>query len=44
MAAPFVFLYPIIHGYKKARCMPDPIQIRQAFDSQELSGKTAVRS
>jgi hypothetical protein len=43
MAAPFVFLYPIIHEYKKARCMPDFTSAGQAFDLHDLSGKTATR-
>jgi hypothetical protein len=44
MAAPSVFLYPIIHGYIKAECMPKPAATRQAFDSNELRRKCAVHN
>ncbi|WP_256662455.1 MULTISPECIES: hypothetical protein [unclassified Pseudomonas] len=40
MAAPFVFLYPIIHGFKKAGCVPIPLTDMQVIDvkGKELRG------
>jgi hypothetical protein len=43
MAAPFVFLYPIIHGYKKSTMHARFTCAAQAFDLHDLSGKTAIR-
>ncbi|MGX1174581.1 hypothetical protein [Pseudomonas sp. R151218B TE3479] len=39
MAAPSAFLYPIIHGFKKAECVPTFHAIVQAFDLKEFAEK-----
>jgi hypothetical protein len=36
MAAPFEFLYPIIHGCKKAQCVPGIDRAAQAIDLKDL--------
>ncbi|WP_269457820.1 hypothetical protein ACNT2N_17310 [Pseudomonas thivervalensis] len=36
MAAPSAFLYPIIHGFKKAECVPTSRIIVQGIDLKEL--------
>jgi hypothetical protein len=38
LAAPFVFLYPIIHEYKKAVCVPDYAKVCQMVDLDETAG------
>ncbi|MET3455218.1 hypothetical protein ACXWSK_09270 [Streptococcus pyogenes] len=37
MAAPSAFLYPIIHGFKKAECVPTSCAIVQAIDLKEFA-------
>ncbi|WP_256573817.1 MULTISPECIES: hypothetical protein [Pseudomonas] len=37
MAAPSAFLYPIIHEFKKAECVPTSHAIVQAFDLKEFA-------
>ncbi|WHS56958.1 MULTISPECIES: hypothetical protein [Pseudomonas] len=37
MAAPSAFLYPIIHEFKKAECVPSTRIIVQAFDLKEFA-------